>query len=92
MAEIQHATQVSGPTLTRVVDKLVMRSLLYREVDAVDRRKVRVYLSRRGRDLYERVASELRTAEDEWRASGVDPVVAHTLESVLRAARGNPLR
>ncbi|MCW4352153.1 MarR family transcriptional regulator [Hoyosella sp. YIM 151337] len=66
MAEIQQATQVSGPTLTRVVDKLVLRALLYREVDSVDRRKVRVHLSPRGGELHARVAAELRAAEADW--------------------------
>lgn len=66
MAEIQQATQVSGPTLTRVVDKLVLRALLYREVDSVDRRKVRVHLSPRGDELHARVAAELRAAEADW--------------------------
>ncbi|WP_237707831.1 MarR family winged helix-turn-helix transcriptional regulator [Hoyosella subflava] len=69
MAEVQHATQVSGPTLTRVVDKLVMRAFLYREVDPADRRKVRVHLSDRGADLYARLADLLAADESEWLGS-----------------------
>ena len=66
MAELQTATATAGPTLTRVVDKLISLSLAYREVDAVDRRKVRVYLSPRGEQLRDRLAPVLADVEHQW--------------------------
>lgn len=66
MAELQSATVTAGPTLTRVVDKLSTRSLAYREVDALDRRKVRVFLSDRGMKMRDRLATVLADVEDEW--------------------------
>lgn len=69
MAELQAQTATAGPTLTRVVDKLISLSLAYREVDAVDRRKVRVYLSPRGDDLRARLSPALAEVEDRWLAA-----------------------
>lgn len=59
MADLATDTELTGPTLTRVVDKLVLSALAYREVDPADRRKVRVYLSPRGRGAYRRIAGKL---------------------------------
>lgn len=66
MAELQAATQIAGPTQTRVVDKLVSRSLVYREVDEFDRRKVRVYLSARGTALHDELHPAMEAAERSW--------------------------
>ncbi|WP_101951196.1 MarR family winged helix-turn-helix transcriptional regulator [Mycobacterium sp. 3519A] len=69
MAELQSLTLTAGPTQTRVVDKLVSQSLSYREVDAVDRRKVRVYLSERGITLHRRLVDVVGAVEAQWLAS-----------------------
>lgn len=53
MRELRDEARVTGPTLTRVVDRLAERALVYRNVDAGDRRRVVVHLSDRGRQLYE---------------------------------------
>lgn len=63
MAELATRTSVTGPTLTRVVDRLVTTAAVYREVDASDRRRVRVYLSPRGRTLHKRVAARVTDVE-----------------------------
>lgn len=63
MAELATRTMATGPTLTRVVDRLVSTATAYREVDAEDRRKVRVYLSPRGRLAYRRIATKVRKVE-----------------------------
>ncbi len=66
LTEVRARTLVSAPTLTRVVDHLVSKALLFREVDAKDRRKVRVRLSKRGVALYQRLASSIAAAERQW--------------------------
>jgi len=66
MAELQALTLTPGPTLTRIVDRLVAQSLAYREVDAVDRRKVRVYLSDRGIAAHRRMIVMVGAAEAQW--------------------------
>jgi DNA-binding MarR family transcriptional regulator len=63
MADLIVRTGANGATLTRIVDRLVSVAAVYREVDAVDRRKVRVYLSTRGRALHRRLASVVREHE-----------------------------
>ena len=43
------------PTLTKAIDRLIDRSLVYRGHDPADRRKVAVFLADRGADLLARV-------------------------------------
>lgn len=78
MAELAARTMVTGPTLTRVVDRLVGTATAYREVDAEDRRKVRVYLSPRGRLAHRRIAPKVHAIERDLLARTADP--AGTLE------------
>ena len=52
MTDLSGLTRITGPTVTRVVDRLVERSLLYRNVDAADRRRVLVHTGERGRRLW----------------------------------------
>lgn len=64
MTELAEATSITGPTLTRTVDRLISRALVYREVDPGDRRKVRVHLVGRGRKAHEQAAEGLAGIED----------------------------
>lgn len=66
MAELRDRTQIPAPTLTRVVDRLVSIAAVYREVDADDRRKVRVHPSARGKQLHTRLSATVRDAEQAW--------------------------
>ncbi|AUI57029.1 MarR family transcriptional regulator [Amycolatopsis sp. BJA-103] len=63
MADLADRTLTTGPTLTRVVDKLVTTAQAYREVDAADRRRVLVHLSARGRATHRRVAAKVSEVE-----------------------------
>ncbi|WP_410658208.1 MarR family winged helix-turn-helix transcriptional regulator [Amycolatopsis sp. lyj-112] len=63
MADLADRTLTTGPTLTRVVDKLVTTAQAYREVDVADRRRVLVHLSARGRTTHRRVASKVADVE-----------------------------
>lgn len=64
MSQIAAATGCSGASLTRTVDKLVTGSLAYREVSQVDRRKVEVFLSDRGRHVHRELSAYLIKLED----------------------------
>jgi DNA-binding MarR family transcriptional regulator len=55
MTEIASHARVPAPTLTKIVDRLVDRALVYRRVDEVDRRRVLVFLSEHGRTTHERL-------------------------------------
>ncbi|WP_020674199.1 MarR family winged helix-turn-helix transcriptional regulator [Amycolatopsis nigrescens] len=65
MADLATRTMATGPTLTRVVDRLVSTATVYREVDPEDRRRVRVYLGPRGRAAYKRIAPKVADVEAE---------------------------
>lgn len=59
MSQISALTPPSGASLTRAVDRLVTRSLVYRTPSLTDRRKVDVRISDAGRDLHAVVSAEL---------------------------------
>ncbi|BBZ05419.1 MarR family transcriptional regulator [Mycolicibacterium chitae] len=63
MTDLAKATMITGPTLTRTVDRLVSRGLMYRTTDLHDRRRVLVSLTRRGRNLRGRLAIAVAEAE-----------------------------
>lgn len=80
MTELAAATLVTGPTLTRVTDRLVLTAVAYREVDPADRRRVRVYLSSRGRATHRKVTAKLADLEQTLVADIADPHnLLHTL-------------
>ncbi|KOS55618.1 MarR family winged helix-turn-helix transcriptional regulator [Rhodococcus rhodochrous] len=95
MAELRDRTHTPAPTLTRVVDRLVSVAAVYREADAHDRRKTRVYLSVRGRKLFDRLSASVRDVEQAWPGplpgglpSDVHPILATLEEATTREPRG----
>lgn len=52
MATLQSATQLTGPSLTRLIDAMIDANLVLRKVGDVDRRHVLVAPTRRGSQLY----------------------------------------
>lgn len=63
MSAVAEASGLTGPSLTRAVDKLVTSALVFREVDAGDRRRVLVDLSKRGAKIHARLAPQVEAAE-----------------------------
>lgn len=59
MSQLREAVLADKATLGRRVDDLLSKALVYREVDAFDRRVIRVYLSSRGRDVLARLTARL---------------------------------
>jgi DNA-binding MarR family transcriptional regulator len=64
MSEIANHAMVPAPTLTKIVDRLVDRALVYRRADDTDRRRVLVFLSEHGRATHERLASAVADVEE----------------------------
>jgi DNA-binding MarR family transcriptional regulator len=60
MTEVADGAFLPPGTLTKVMDQLVEHSLVYRRVDPLDRRRIRAYLSPRGRQLHDRIADQVR--------------------------------
>jgi DNA-binding MarR family transcriptional regulator len=65
MSELAAAISVPGPTLTKIVDKLVDAALVYRLVDDRDRRRVLAFLSDKGMKLHSTLAPQVGAAEAE---------------------------
>ena len=57
MGELADAVLLNHPTLTKMVDRMVSDSLVYRRQDADDRRKVLMFSSDRGKALCRRLNS-----------------------------------
>jgi DNA-binding MarR family transcriptional regulator len=53
MSEIKGFVMLPGPTLTKLIDRMVANNLVYRRGDVVDRRRVLVFLAPRGVAKYE---------------------------------------
>lgn len=49
MRALADAVSLNRPTMTKIVDKLVAEALVYRVPDPGDRRKVRIFLSDKGK-------------------------------------------
>jgi DNA-binding MarR family transcriptional regulator len=63
MSDIARHVMLPAGTLTRVIDRLVAVNLVYRRVDLGDRRRVLVFVSRRGRSLHRKLASTVDREE-----------------------------
>jgi DNA-binding MarR family transcriptional regulator len=63
MTEIAGYALVPAPTLTKIVDRLIDRTLVYRRVDEEDRRRVLVFLSSRGSELFREVGVDVTETE-----------------------------
>lgn len=81
MRDLVADTRLNDSTLTRVVDRLAAVGLVYREADPVDRRRVRVTLSARGRSVHERLAPAVAEAE---RDMTDDPALLAALARLAR--------
>jgi DNA-binding MarR family transcriptional regulator len=57
MGDIAGITHTPSPSMTKLVNRLVAADLMYRRIDPVDRRRVLVFLSARGRARYRRLRS-----------------------------------
>lgn len=89
MSGIATALAVPGPTLTKIVDRLVDSACVYRLADARDRRRVLVLLSDEGRVVHDRVAPLVRAVEDDVLA--VLDTDASLLLALLRRLAGEGL-
>lgn len=63
MTALAGATGTNGATLTRIVDRLVSRALVYRNADSGDRRRVLVHVSERGREMARELRPGIRATE-----------------------------
>ncbi|NUR91320.1 MAG: MarR family transcriptional regulator [Nonomuraea sp.] len=87
MGELAEAVLMPHPTLTKAVDRLIDRALVYRGPSGGDRRRVAVFLSDLGADLLARVeggiAGHHRLIEDAFGADRTRALMAD-LEELVR--------
>ncbi|GEM_PF-685827 len=62
MTELAEHAFLPPATLTKLVDRLVDDNLLYRRVDDLDRRRIRAYLTPRGRNLYHQISRDVHAS------------------------------
>ncbi len=69
MSDLSRHTRIPGPIVTRTVDHLVERSLLYRTVDAIDRPRVVVHAADCGRASCRSLAPRIAEPEQDGLAA-----------------------
>jgi DNA-binding MarR family transcriptional regulator len=74
---------LTSPTLTKLVDRLVANSLVYRRIAVEDRRKVRIFLTTRGKRLHRRLSAIVERSQAELLA---ETPHGELLEELLVAA------
>jgi DNA-binding MarR family transcriptional regulator len=62
MTEVSAEASLPPGTLTKLVDQLVDRNLVFRRIDALDRRRIRAYLTTRGRREHARLDARVRAS------------------------------
>ncbi|MBV9559014.1 MAG: MarR family transcriptional regulator [Bradyrhizobium sp.] len=64
MGELAEAVLLNHPTLTKMIDRMVSDTLVYRAQDPRDRRKVLMFISNRGESLCRRLDSLAASQEE----------------------------
>lgn len=65
MSELAKHILVPPASLTRLIDRMVALNLAYRKADTVDRRRVLVYATLRGRALHRKLSRRISRAQQE---------------------------
>jgi len=98
MSEIADHALMPAPTLTKLVDRMVAGNLVYRRPDPGDRRRVLLYLTARGRILYQRAAHRVRSDQtrlldaigDQGELTRLLPLLAATVDGLPAVAPSRP--
>ena len=87
MTEIAIHAMVPPPTLTKIVDRLIESTLVYRRPDETDRRRILVFLSERGREEHAALAPRVAAVEQQF-VAGLDATdVAHLTRLLTELGR-----
>lgn len=79
MGDLAVRVFVDSPTLTKIMDKMVASAHVYRGPDPRDRRRVLAFLSKKGKETFERIRASVVQAE-----SGVCSELAKGREDQLK--------
>ncbi|GAA4454488.1 hypothetical protein GCM10023170_046180 [Phytohabitans houttuyneae] len=92
MTEVAEHAFLPPGSLTKLVDHLVDEGLVYRRVDPMDRRRIRAYLTARGRTTHGRVTGDIRAVWSELPMAGPESALLGDLLRGLVAALDRPPR
>jgi DNA-binding MarR family transcriptional regulator len=83
MGEIAAQSLIEAPTLTKIVDKMVAESLVYRAPDPNDRRRVLILTAPAGKALYKRLRG-VSSAQEQRIIEKLESDKAAELRNLLR--------
>lgn len=86
MSDMAAAMSVPPPTLTRIVDKLVDGGFVIRRVDAMDRRRVLVYLSAKGKTKVRKLARQEAAVKTALVDEFGEETAVHLVRTLARVA------
>lgn len=93
MAEVGERAVIAAATLTRVVDRLSQLNLVHRRIDALDRRRVLIFMSHRGAPVLQQVVNQEDAVREDLEARlGVADLghLVETLDAMIDAPAGSP--
>jgi MarR family transcriptional regulator, organic hydroperoxide resistance regulator len=88
MGELATHALVEPPTLTKIIDRMVSESLVFRTPDPADRRRVIILLAPAGKALYRRLRT-VSTAQEQRLAKQLRLGKADELRTLLRELIGS---
>jgi DNA-binding MarR family transcriptional regulator len=89
MSEIAEQAFLPAATLTKLVDHLVDENLVYRRIDPVDRRRIRAYLTPRGRNVHHRINSSVLAGWERLPTTQDDDRLGELLARLVDALDGD---
>jgi len=78
MTELSKGIYKDGPTVTGLVDRLEKKKLLVRKKDNKDRRAIRIFLTKKGKDL----KGELSKLADEILKKAIRDIAPHEMDKL----------
>jgi DNA-binding MarR family transcriptional regulator len=69
MTDLADYALMPAPSATKLIDRMVADTLVYRHADAADRRRVLIHLTERGQELHQRAREVVRREQDELLAA-----------------------
>jgi len=88
MGEVAEFALLTAPSATKLIDRMVSANLVYRRVDAHDRRRVLVFLSVRGRAVYRRLRPVVDASLDDVDEEPLRDLARELLRRVGREPAG----
>ena len=92
MSEVSAEASLPPGTLTKLVDQLVDRNLVFRRIDPMDRRRIRAYLTARGRREHDRLDERVRANLAELGMPQVDDLTVQLADLIGPSRPGPPPR